>query len=226
MKKIISAGFLGIAALCFCQSNLLCQEPISLTGQVNLETPCLGGYLITVTLYLFRGRTPVEDAAVRLDETFVVSYVGSGGYFLSTAYSNPNPDKPFSITIEAPGLAQPIIITGDFAASLTLKTPKRDAVVDVSKGIPFIACWTLAKSAGSVRAVIQKLDEAGGAVSVYDQIVPGSCLSLPSRGLLPPQKMFRLNIYKDLDSCSLGGDYFPGSEVTLSVSASCLFRTL
>ncbi len=162
-----------------------------MTGQVNLETPCLGGYLITVTLYLFRGRTPVEDAAVRLDETFVVSYVGSGGYFLSTAYSNPKPDKPFSITIEAPGLAQPIIIIGDFAASLTLKTPKREAVVDVSKGIPFIACWSLAQSTGSVRAVIEKLDEAGGVVSVYDQIVPGSCLSLPSPGPFSPKNVSR-----------------------------------
>jgi len=226
MKKLVFAGFLALAALCFCRSSLLCQEPISLTGQVNLETPCLGGYLITVTLYLFRGRTPVEDAAVRLDETFVVSYVGSGRYFLSTAYSNPNPGKPFSITIEAPGLAQPIIITGDFAASLTLKSPKREAVIDVSKGTPFIACWTLAKSTGSVRAVIQRLDEAGGVVAVYDQIVPGSCLSLPSRGLLSPQKKFRISVYKDLDSGSLGGDYFPGSEVTLSLSASCIFRTL
>jgi hypothetical protein len=226
MKKILSAGLLGIAALCFCQSNLLCQEPISLTGQVNLETPCLGGYLITVTLYLFRGRPPVEDAAVRLDEMFVVSYVGSGGYFLSTAYSNPNPGKPFSITIDAQGLTQPISVTGDFSASLTLKTPKRETVVEVSKGIPFTACWTLAQGTGPVRAVIQRLDEAVGAVSVYDQIVPGSCLSLPSRGLLSPQKTYRLNVYKDLDSCSLGGDYFPGSEVTLSVSASCIFRTL
>ena len=226
MKKIISAGFIGFAALCFCRSSLLCQEPISLTGQVNLETPCLGGYLITVTLYLFRGSTPVEDAAVRLDETFVVSYVGSGRYFLSTAYANPNPGKPFSIAIDAQGLTQPISVTGDFSASLTLKTPKRDAVVEVSKGIPFMACWTLAQSAGPVRAVIQKLDEAGGAVSVYDQIVPGSCLSLPSRGLLSPQKTFRLNVYKELDAGSLGGDYFPGSEVTISVSASCIFRTL
>jgi hypothetical protein len=225
VKKIVSAGLVGIAALCFCQGNLLSQEPIMLAGQVNLDTPCLGGYLITVTLYLFRDRTPVEDAVVRLDETFIVAYVGSGRYVLTTAYPNPNPDKPFSITIEEQGLGQPIIITGNFTASLTLKTPQRNAVVDVSKRIPFMACWSLAGNAGSVRAVIQKLDEAGGTVSVYDRAVTGSCLSLPSPGLLSPQNTFRLNIYKDLGSCNLGGDYFPGSEATLSVSASCTFRT-
>ena len=196
-----------------------------LTGQVNLETACSGGRLISVSLFLFRDRTPVEDALIRLDEAFTIPYSGSGAYFLKMKYANPEPGLPFTITIEAPGLAQPITVNGTFAASLVLLSPGPEAVIAVSTGIPFKACWRLASGGDSVRVVIQDLDDSRGNVSLYDQVVPGSCLSLPAPGFFNPQRTYRIEASQDLDSCSLGGDYFPGSEVIRSVSASCTFRT-
>jgi len=195
-----------------------------LTGQVNLETACSGGRLISVSLFLFRDRTPVEDAMVRLDETFIIPYSGSGAYFLKMKYVNPEPGLPFTITIEAPGLSQPIAVNGNFAASLSLLSPVPEAVIAVSTGAPLKTCWRLADQ-DSVRVVIQDLDDSRGNISLYDQVVPGSCLSLPAPGFFNPQKTYRIEVSQDLDSCSLGGDYFPGSEVIRSVSASCTFRT-
>ena len=224
MKKMMSAGLLGLAALCFYPNDLLSWEPIMLTGQVNLETACSGSRLISVRLFILRDRTPVEDAMVRLDETFIISYSGSGAYFLKMKYANPEPGLPFTITIEAPGLSQPIAVNGNFAASLSLLSPAPEAVIAVSTGAPFKTCWRLA-GPDSVRVVIQDLDDSRGNVSLYDQVLPGSCLSLPSRGFFAPQRTYRIEVSQDLDSCSLAGDYFPGSEVIRSVSAGCTFRT-
>jgi len=225
MKKVLSAGFLiGIVA-CFLWSELLGQEPIMLTGEVNLDMACSGGRLVSVSLYLFRGRTPVEDAMVRLDEAFTIPYSGSGAYFLKMKYANPEPGMPFTITIEAEGLAQPITINGDFASSIELISPKAEAVVAVSTGESFKACWRPAAEADSPRVVIQNLSDKRGNVTLVDQVAPGTCLSLPARGVFAPEMTCRIEVSQELDTCSLGGDYFPGSEVMRSVSASCTFRT-
>jgi hypothetical protein len=220
----MSAGLFGFAVLCLSPSALLSAEPIMLTGQVNLETDCSGSRLISVSLFLFLDRTPVEDAMVLLDETFTVPYSGSGAYFLKTKYANPEPGLPFTITIEAPGLAQPITVNGNFAASLSLLSPAPEAVIAVSTDSSFKTCWQLA-GPDSVRVVIQDLNDSRGIVPLVDRIVPGSCLSLPSRDFFKTQRTYRIEVSQELDSCSLGGDYFPGSEVIRSVSASCLFRT-
>lgn len=196
-----------------------------LTGQVNLETACSGGRLISVSLYLFRDRTPVEDAMVRLDESFTIPYSGSGAYFMKMKYANPEPGMPFTITIEAEGLSQPITVNGDFAASLQLISPKPEAVVAVSTGEAFKACWRSTGSDDSPRIVIQNLSDRRGNVTLLDQVVPGTCFSLPASGVFAPEMTCRFEVSQDLDTCRLGGDYFPGSEVMRSVSASCTFRT-
>jgi hypothetical protein len=224
MKKLILAGILGLLALCISPGDLLAWEPIMLTGQVNLETDCSGSRLISVSLYLFRDRTPVEDALVRLDETFTVPYSGSGVYFLKMKYPNLEPGLPFTITIEAAGLAQPITVNGDFAALLSLSSPAPESVIAVSEGIPFKACWRLAGE-DSVRIVIKDLADSRGNVTLVDRIVPGSCFSLPGQDLFQPQGTYRIEVSQELDACNLGGDYFPGSEVVRSVSAGCAFRT-